>query len=94
VHVLPAIIGSLDGPSLVHLQDREAAVRRLRAMARAAAEKEAAATAAAESLDASHRAVIRDLGQRVMTLSRANAQLAAERDRLQVSGAIDLGFRV
>ena len=56
-------------------------------MAKSSAEKASKerAAAAAQPLEASQRAVIRDLSLRVANLTRLNNQLKEERERAQVS---------
>lgn len=58
-------------------------VKRLRAAAKSAAEKDAKDKAdyAAVPLESSQRAVIRDLSLKVSNLTRTSNQLKAERDR-------------
>lgn len=70
----------------MHAQDRDASLKRLRAVARTTAEKvsKEKASAAAQPLEASQRAVIRDLSLRVANLTRGNNQLKEERERAQV----------
>lgn len=67
-------------------QDRDASLKRLRAVAKTTAEKASKekAAAAAQPLEASQRAVIRDLSLRVANLTRSNNQLKEERERAQV----------
>ncbi len=77
------------------MQDRDASVKRLRAVAKSTAEKASKekAVAAAQPLEASQRAVIRDLSLRVANLTRINNQLKEERERAQVTqflGDLDL----
>jgi len=62
-------------------------VKRLRAVAKSTAEKASKekAVAAAQPLEASQRAVIRDLSLRVANLTRINNQLKEERERAQVT---------
>lgn len=69
------------------MQDRDASVKRLRAVAKSTAEKASKekAVAAAQPLEASQRAVIRDLSLRVANLTRINNQLKEERERAQVT---------
>ena len=61
-------------------------MKRLRAIAKTTAEKASKerAIAAAQPLEASQRAVIRDLSLRVANLTRTNNQLKEERERAQV----------
>lgn len=68
------------------LQDRDASLTRLRAVAKSTAERVSKdkASAAAQPLEASQRAVIRDLSLRVANLTRGNNQLKEERERAQV----------
>ncbi|KAL0020086.1 hypothetical protein WJX79_009298 [Trebouxia sp. C0005] len=70
---------------MVKLKDRDASVKRLRAVAKSTAEKASKekAVAAAQPLEASQRAVIRDLSLRVANLTRTNNQLKEERERAQ-----------
>eukprot|EP00891_Asterochloris_glomerata_P000304 jgi/Astpho2/304/Aster-02189 len=67
------------------LKERDASNKRLRAAAKAAEGKAARdkAAAAAQPLEASQRAVIRDLSLKVATLTRANNSLRDERTRAQ-----------
>ena len=67
-------------------QDRDASLNRLRAVAKVTAEKvsKERASAAAQPLEASQRAVIRDMSLRVANLTRSNNQLKEERERAQV----------
>ncbi|DBB14510.1 TPA: hypothetical protein ACH3X3_004792 [Trebouxia sp. C0006] len=67
------------------LKDRDASVKRLRAVAKSTAEKASKekAVAAAQPMEASQRAVIRDLSLRVANLTRINNQLKEERERAQ-----------
>lgn len=69
-----------------HAQDRDASLKRLRAVAKTTAEKASKekAAAAAQPLESSQRAVIRDLSLRVANLTRGNNQLKEERERAQV----------
>jgi len=69
------------------MQDRDASVKRLRAVAKSTADKASKekAIAAAQPLEASQRAVIRDLSLRVANLTRINNQLKEERERAQVT---------
>ena len=73
-------------------QDRDASLKRLRALAKTTAEKASKekAAAAAHPLEASQRAVIRDLSLRVANLSRSNNQLKEERERAQVGIVLSL----
>ena len=61
-------------------------MKRLRAVAKTATEKASKerALAAAQPLESSQRAVIRDLSLRVANLTRVNNQLKEERERAQV----------
>ncbi len=70
-------------------------MKRLRAVAKSTAEKASKekAVAAAQPMEASQRAVIRDLSLRVANLTRINNQLKEERERAQVTqflGDLDL----
>ena len=70
-------------------------MKRLRAVAKSTAEKASkeTAVAAAQPMEASQRAVIRDLSLRVANLTRINNQLKVERERAQVThilGDLDL----
>ena len=66
-------------------------MKRLRAVAKSTAEKASKekAVAAAQPLEASQRAVIRDLSLRVANLTRTNNQLKEERERAQVIQFLD-----
>ncbi|DBA92530.1 TPA: hypothetical protein ACH3X1_002761 [Trebouxia sp. C0004] len=70
---------------MAKIKDRDASVKRLRAVAKNTAEKASKekAIAAAQPLEASQRAVIRDLSLRVANLTRINNQLKEERERAQ-----------
>lgn len=70
-------------------QEKDGALQRARTAARAAEEKrEREATAASrQPLDASQRAVIRDLSLKVAHLSRSLQKAKSERDQLQVGAA-------
>lgn len=60
------------------LQEKQAAVKRLEAAAKVAAEERVAA--AAQPLECSQRAVVRDLSARFSALTRESVQLKSERD--------------
>lgn len=86
-----ALVKTTATPVLTHSsahgwQDRDASLKRLRALAKSTAEKASKekASAAAQPLEASQRAVIRDLSLRVANLTRVNNQLKEERERAQV----------
>ncbi|KAL3148684.1 hypothetical protein ABBQ38_014099 [Trebouxia sp. C0009 RCD-2024] len=70
---------------IAKLKDRDASLTRLRAVAKSTAERVSKdkASAAAQPLEASQRAVIRDLSLRVANLTRGNNQLKEERERAQ-----------
>ena len=77
----------LTNPDMASMpQDRDASLKRLRAVAKTTAEKASKekAAAAAQPLESSQRAVIRDLSLRVANLTRGNNQLKEERERAQV----------
>lgn len=77
----------LTNPDMASMpQDRDASLKQLRAVAKTTAEKASKekAAAAAQPLESSQRAVIRDLSLRVANLTRGNNQLKEERERAQV----------
>ena len=59
-------------------QEKQAAVKRLESAAKAAAEERAAA--AAQPLESSQRAVVRDLSAKVAAMTKELAQIESERD--------------
>ncbi len=64
-------------------QEKKAAVKRLESAAKAAAEERA--RAAAQPLECSQRAVVRDLSVKVAAMSKELAQIKSERDVALVS---------
>lgn len=78
------------------LQDRDGSIRKLKALVKSTAEKASKekAEAAAQPMEASQRAVIRDLSLRVANLTRLNNQLKEERERAQVSDLQSLSAEV
>lgn len=70
----------------MHAQEKDASLQRARAAARAAEDRreQDLAAAAQQPLDASQRAVIRDLSLKVAHLTRCLTGTRSERDQLQV----------
>lgn len=64
-------------------QEKKAAVKRLESAAKAAAEERS--RAAAQPLECSQRAVVRDLSVKVAAMSKELAQIKSERDVALVS---------
>lgn len=80
-------VGYISGLLIVCLlQERDSSVKKLKVLAKSSAEKASKerAAAAAQPLESSQRAVIRDLSLRVANLTRLNNQLKEERERAQV----------
>lgn len=69
------------------MQEKDEAVRAMQAAAAAAEERhlDERAAAAAQPLESSQRAVIRDLSSKVTALLNETAQLKSERDRALVT---------
>ncbi|KAK9818004.1 hypothetical protein WJX72_005629 [[Myrmecia] bisecta] len=80
-----AQISNLVDQLITRLKEKEASAKRLRVAVKTAQDKHVASqvAAAAQPLEASQRAVIRDLSLKVSNLTRLNNQLKADRERAQ-----------